>query len=217
MKQLDQRGNVNSLLIPLVLSVILFIGSVAFAIWAFTGMQDYKNNVDEKVSVANAEVKKKTQLEDAAKYAEEAKNPLQPFVGPATFGNVEFDYPKTWSVYQSTSSESPTLDVYFNPQLVPATTDKAAAYALRFKIVNQKYDTVLRQYSAKKGITITPTALAKVEGVIGTRIEGQIETDTQGVMVIVPIRDKTLQIWTESAAYLADFNEKVLPTLTFVP
>ena len=40
----------------------------------------------------------------------------------------------------------------------------------------------------------------------------------QGTMVIVPIRDKTLKVWTESnSVFLKDFNEAVLANLTFVP
>lgn len=223
MKQRDQRGNINSLLLPLVIAGILFIGTAVFAVWAFTGMQDYKDNVDTKITTANAEVKKTTQLEEASKYAEEAKNPFQVYNGPSTFGNVKFDYPKTWSVYQASTGSDDELDVYFNPGIVPATTDTGASYALRFKIVNQKYSDALTQFSVSDssdgspGFTVAPYQVVKVGSVIGTRIDGQIDTQKQGVMIILPIRDKTLQIWTESATYLADFNDKILPSLTFVP
>jgi len=40
----------------------------------------------------------------------------------------------------------------------------------------------------------------------------------QGSMVLVPLRDKTLKIWTEAdETYLKDFNENILPNYTFEP
>jgi hypothetical protein len=38
-----------------------------------------------------------------------------------------------------------------------------------------------------------------------------------GTMVLLPMRDKTLEIWTESNDYLNDFNTYVLPNMTFAP
>ena len=53
-------------------------------------------------------------------------------------------------------------------------------------------------------------------------INGPITQDQNGngqtgAMLIIPVRDKTLQIYTESSDYLSDFNNIVLPSLTFVP
>jgi hypothetical protein len=38
-----------------------------------------------------------------------------------------------------------------------------------------------------------------------------------GILVLLPMRDKTLKIWTESTAYFTDFNTYILPNLTFSP
>jgi hypothetical protein len=42
-------------------------------------------------------------------------------------------------------------------------------------------------------------------------------TNSTGTMVLLPMRDKTLEIWTEAPAYLADFNTYILPNITFSP
>jgi hypothetical protein len=48
-------------------------------------------------------------------------------------------------------------------------------------------------------------------------LSGQIAQQQKGTMVILPLRDKTLEVWTESDAYLSDFKNYVLPNLTFSP
>jgi len=55
--------------------------------------------------------------------------------------------------------------------------------------------------------------------VAGTYLNGQInqhDQDQRGAMVVIKVRDKTLQIYTESNDYLNDFNQ-VLSSLTFAP
>jgi hypothetical protein len=53
----------------------------------------------------------------------------------------------------------------------------------------------------------------------GVYLTGQINTQEQnqnGAMVIIKVRDKTLQISTQSNEYINDFNN-ILNTLTFSP
>jgi len=62
--------------------------------------------------------------------------------------------------------------------------------------------------------------LPKVPSVAGTRLSGQIFSSSKaapGTIVLVPMRDKTLEIWTESNDYLPDFNTYILPNLSFSP
>jgi hypothetical protein len=53
--------------------------------------------------------------------------------------------------------------------------------------------------------------------VTGVRVDGQIADNIQGSMIILPLRDKTQEIWTESNSFLPDFNNNILPNLTFSP
>jgi len=46
---------------------------------------------------------------------------------------------------------------------------------------------------------------------------GQIINGKKGSMVMFPLRDKTLKVWTEADQFVGDFNNSVLPNLTFVP
>jgi hypothetical protein len=216
----NQAGSLNVLLIPVILLVLLFIGAGAFGYWAFTGRQDYKNNVDKKISAAVAANKSVVQATDAKTYAEAAKQPLRTYSGPEAYGSLHISYPKTWSAYISTFSAGQPVDGYFYPDVVPSIVDPNSSFALRVQVLPQAYSQVVGQFSGplKQGkVTITPYTLPKVASVVGVRVDGQISNTKQGSMVILPMRDKTLKIWTEASAFTADFNNNVLPNTSFSP
>jgi len=221
MKTLNERGAINVLLIPLILTVLLLFGAMGFGYWAFAQRQDYKNNSDQKVAAAVSAAEERTQAADAKQYAEEAKKPLKRYVGPSAFGAVTVDYPKTWSAYViEPSSNDSNLNGFFQPDFVPNTSETKNSYAMRFQLVQQSYDQVLSQYSSlvqlKTG-TISPYSLPKVPNIIGARIDGQIAPNKEGVVIVLPLRNMTLKIWTESKSFSPDFNNIILPNMTFSP
>jgi hypothetical protein len=217
----DQRGEIDVLLIPLILVVFLFFGAIGFGYWAFMGRQDYKNNTDQKISVAVSGAKKITQAQDQAIYLEAAKLPLKTYVGPETYGAVNVSYPKSWSGYVDTSSSSTPLNAYFHPDVVPAAgNSRSVAYALRVQVLQQTYSDAVRQYQSQVqngSVTVKPFKLVKVQSVVGVRVDGQITTDKNGTVILLPLRDKTLVVSTESKDFMADFNNKILPAVTFSP
>lgn len=221
MDRLNQRGAINVLLIPLILVVILFLGAAGFGIWAFTSRADYKNNSDQKAAVAASQAVKDTEAVEAAKYAEEIKKPYDTYIGPAPFGNVTVNYPRTWSAYVAEAERSSTpVSGYFNPKIVPSVTDQDKTFALRVELAQSTYESVLDQFKGRleQGeVTIAPYTLPKVPSVIGSRVEGQITPKKQGTMVILPLRNMTLKIWTESNDFKGDLDTHILPNLSFVP
>lgn len=213
----DSRGSVLVIL-SIIFLVIGLLGAIGFAVWAFSERQDYKNNVNSKIITAVQANTKKVQAEDATAFAEELKNPLKTFVGPEAFGTINISYPKTWSVYAIAGGGNSPVDLYAYPDVVPSVNDQASSFALRVQVVEQKYSAVLQQYSGqqKQGkLAVVPYVLPKVPGVTGVRLDGQLTQNKQGSMVILPIRDKTLKIWTESNTFLDDFNDKILPNASF--
>ncbi len=66
-------------------------------------------------------------------------------------------------------------------------------------------------------MTIKPYAFPSVPDVIGSRVDGQITQNKQGTMILVPLRDKTLEVSTESGQYQKDFETYILPNFTFSP
>ena len=217
----NQSGETHLAVIVSVVMSFLFVAMLIFGIWAFSGKQDYKNNTDKKISTAvDAAVKK----EDASKdvqFAEALKSPVKHYTGSSTFGSINFDYPKSYSAYVLESSDSSDTPVngYFQPDVVPG-TDAKTSFALRFQIINGSYSSVVRQYDDKittGKIRFTAFRAAKVPGTLGVRLDGEVTSGKQGSMILLPVRDKTLQLWTESVNFKADFDTFTVPSISFVP
>jgi hypothetical protein len=218
---LGERGAMNVLAIPFIMLVLFFFGALGFGLWAFSERGPYKEDSDQIVAEAVEENTKTVQAADAKQYAEEAKKPYDVYIGPAPFGNVTINYPKTWSSYviENERGGNP-LNGYFQPGTVPNVTDIDKTFALRMELVQTSYDTVLNQFKAqitKGDVTVAPYTLAKVPSVVGSRIEGQITPRKQGTMIILPLRNMTLKIWTESNDFKADLDTHILPNFSFVP
>ena len=222
MKSLDQRGAINVLVVPLVLVIVFFLGAAGFGFWAFSSREDYKNNSDAKVAAAVAAAEKRTQAADAKKFAEEEKNPLKTYVGPSAFGAITVQYPKTWSSYvvETSNSSATPVDGYFHPDFVPSVTDQNKSFSFRLQVVSQSYDQVLNSFSGniKQGkATSEPYKLPKVPNVVGTMIKGQLTSTKQGTMVVLPHRNMTMKLWVDASQYEKDYNNIILPNVTFTP
>lgn len=212
----NQDGAVNPLLVSLITAVVLLLGTLGFGFWAFAERQDYKNNSDEKVVAAVAEARADEAATKDRQYAEAAKLPNKTYTSPDEYGRVVVTYPKTWSLYNNTSPGE-DLDLYFNPDVVAAIGGEGNTFALRLQVLDQAYDEVVSNYEDAEGVSIEPYSLPKVPSVVGMRVSGQIEDEKQGVMVILPVRDKTLQVFTESDSFRGDFDNTILTNLTFSP
>lgn len=211
----------NVLLVPTIMLGVLFVAMSGFAIWAYLGRQDYKENTDQKVATAVEVAKEETATEKDNEFIEKEKLPFDDYQGPAAFGAVLIRYPKTWAAYVNESGKGRTsVDGYFHPKFVPATEMKSN-YALRVQVLNTTYANELKRYDngVKNGLIKTkPYTPEKVPTVTGIRLDGEIMSKVKGSMILVPMRDKTLKIWTEAdQTYLKDFNENILPNYTFEP
>lgn len=213
----------NVLLIPLILVTLLLLGAAAFGYWAYAERADYKNNSDKKSALAAAVARREEGIAKDKAYVEAEKQPLVAFDGPSAFGSIHVEYPKTWSVYVNSSvSSNQPIDVFFNPRFVPSVNDQASVFAFRVQVVQQSYSKLVASFDAaiKKGtVTVTPYTFPKVPEVVGVRADGLIRAGkkTTGSMIIMPLRDKSIQVWTENSQTMNDFNTIILPNLTFSP
>jgi hypothetical protein len=221
MRKLGSRGELNILLIPLILVVLLLFGAGGFGYWAYTGRQDYKDNVDQKINAAVAIAVQNESTTKDKEFAQKEKFPLTTYTGPEAFGTIKVQYPKTWSAYIPTQADSGTpIDGYFYPGVVPDTTNQNTAFALRVQVTTDSYDSVLQNYESAvqtNTVTVKPYALPNVPKVVGVRVEGAIQPQKQGSMIVLPLRNETLEIWTESGAFEDDFNNIILKNFTFSP
>ena len=207
-------------LILFIVTFLLFLGAAGFGVWAFAGRQDYKNNTDQKVAAAVKIAQEETSAANEAEFAEQEKNPLQPYTGPAALGSASIEYPKTWSAYVEESGNGSTpLDGYFHPDFVPSTRSDVG-FAIRIQVVESDYAAELKKFesNAKNGkVKVSPYTAPNVEDTVGARVDGEIITGKKGSMVLLPVRDKTLKVWTEADQFQKDFNEIILASLRFTP
>ena len=73
----NQDGGISAVTIWLIVTVLLLVGSLAFAGWAFLGRQDYKNNTDKKIADAVTIAKQKEDGVKDVAFAEAANRLAQ--------------------------------------------------------------------------------------------------------------------------------------------
>lgn len=220
MKFRAQVGAINVLLIPLILVIVLLIGTAGFAFWAFGQRQDYKNNSDAKVATAVTAAQQQESAQKDKEFAQKEKFPYNTYSGPAAYGSLIIKYPKTWSGYVSTQNGSFPINGYFYPGQVPDVTNQGNSFALRVEVLQQSYNTVLQQlqtYITQGKAKAKAYQPQNVANVVGTRLDGQIGPQKQGSMIILPYRAQTLELWTENADFKADFDNIILPNFSFSP
>ena len=232
MLQQNETGAVNGAVLSLVIAILLLIGAVVFGGWAFSSRQDYKNNTDAKIAAAVTVAKQQEGTLKDAQFTQAEKDPLATYNGPEAYGSIVVRYPKTWSGYTAVGNSSSggsgnsAVDDYFYPGVVPSTTDQSSVYALRIQVLNQSYSSVVSQInqsqSAASPPTISPYALPKVPRAVGIELTGTLPVtngtgNKTGVMVILPLRSETIEVWTEGNQFIGDFNNSVLPNFSFSP
>ena len=202
-----------------IIMAVLFLGVTGFAVWAFMERNQYKFDTD---TIVEEEVTAAVQLNTEqleAEFLEREKRPFDSYTSPSITGSVRIEYPKTWSAFIDESSSGNTLvEGYFHPSFVPNPSDNMIALSL--EIVNTDYDRALRTYEsrARRGdVSIEPIDAENVPGVVGTRVNGEIERGVQGSVAVFQIRDKTLILTTQSTEFMDDFDNIILANLNFVP
>lgn len=230
-----ERGSIDGKVVGIALLSILFVLAGSAAIWLYINYSEAKTDVDSKVTAAVAEAKKVQAEDDQAKFNEKEKQPLWTFSGLDDYGHLTFDYPRTWSVYQSTDvsdGNGATYGVFFSPRVIPPlpknalsdvtapkklqpSTGVVAMYALRVKIEQNNYDNSLGTYDPliKNGM-LKSTPFSNPNGVTGTRFDGLFNNDIRGSAVVIRMRDRTLTMRTDSEAFKGDF-EAIIQTIKF--
>ncbi|MBR2994091.1 hypothetical protein IKF43_01700 [Candidatus Saccharibacteria bacterium] len=220
-KKKDVAGLVKTIAIIIVsLIAVAFIG---LFIWMFVQYKDIQTDVEGQISVAAAEARDEQATKMEAEFLEREKYPYKTFSGPADYGQLTFEYPKTWSVYvAAAATNGGDFNAYFNPIQVDA-VGKETINALRVTIRNKSFDDVVAEYQKAmdrkdSGLTVESVTIGKTEdgsAITANRYTGKIpNTELNGIIVIFKIRDKTAILQTDSVLFQEDFD-KLLTTVEF--
>lgn len=211
-------------LIKTIVIIALSLLSVTFIglfVWMSMERNEAQTDLDSKIAVAvnEAEMEQATKLEND--FLEREKYPFKTFAGPADYGTLSFEYPKTWSVYvAAAATKGGNFNAYLNPVQVDAVSDETIN-ALRVSILNTSFDEVTKNYQKTVddedvNFTIESTKIGKNGSIVANRYTGTIpKTENNGIIVTFKIRDKTAILQTDSVLFQADFD-KLLGTVTFV-
>lgn len=213
-----KTGKAKTLIIA-VLSVTLALLAGVF-IWILTDYASVKTDVEGQISTAVAEAEKEQAKQLEKEFAEREKNPYKTFSGPIDYGQLTFEYPRTWSVYvAAAATKGGDFNAYFNPIQVDA-IGKETINALRVTIQDKSFDDVSQEYQKamdKKNSNLTMDAVMIGEegGITANRYTGTIPgTELSGYIVTFKIRDKTAILQTDSVLFKEDFD-KLLKTIVF--
>ena len=196
--------------------MVLVLAFAGFGIWSYTNYTSLKTDFDAEVAKGVKAEEATTRAALELELKEKEKLPLRTYQAPAALGSVRIEYPKIWSVYADESSGGGTdLDAYFHPGFVrDIRSDNRNA--LRVQLQDKLYSRVLDSYERDIEDGALKTTTVRSGGENGVRLDGEIDNDIIGSIVIFPVRDKTLLIWTESNEFLNDFNNNILPNISFV-
>jgi len=214
MNQFPSTGVSKKWLVIGIVGIITTAISVGVLIWALMNYFQEKNTVDTQVATAVAEARKEQADQDELKFQEREKDPNRTFAGPEDYGRLQFQYPKTWSLYiEKDASTGSTYEAYLNPVAVPPISNSTQV-ALRVLIESKDYDQVINSYQTAVRRGDLTSSTVKADEQTGTRLDGKFSNDIRGSAVIFKIRDKTVTLRTDAETFRADFDA-LIATITF--
>lgn len=213
----NQNGFVNPLTIALVVTTLLMALLGATTIIFYGRYTDHRDNVDAKVAEAVEAAKTQQAEELNAEFQEELKKPNKTYTSPSALGSIEITYPRTWGAYIIEDEGGRTgLDGYFHPGYVPDVRSDTR-FAVRMTLDNESYADAVDGYDRDVEDGSLNAKAITINDVKGVRFDGDIDRDVNGSLVVLPLRDKTLKIWTENPDNKSDFESIILENLKFNP
>jgi hypothetical protein len=211
--------NHHPALVWAIISTLLLVSALIFGVWAFVGMVNNKSNLDAKIEKASVVAVEKAEIAKDAEFTEREKSPYKTFSGSLIAGSLKFEYGKSWSIYKDEKDSGTVLDFYAHPDFVSGVGETKTAQAFRAQVLDTDYTTELKKYEAKiKSGKVLSTAytLKRMPDQLGTKLTGELEKDKQRILILMPLRDKTLVFWTDITDYYSEFD-RIVESVTFVP
>ena len=210
----ESRGGHGKLII-IVLSVSLGL-LVILAGWLYFSYRNQKENVDE-ITVSAVEKAKANQAEELeADFAEREKNPFRKYESDDILGSIVVEFPKTWNLMVAEDENSSVqIDATFHPGKIDISSEDNN-YALRMQLVDELYTQTVSEYEGNVEEGLLKSKSITVSGASGLIFNGLFPDEKVGRAVVLPVRDSTLILRTDSDSFLEDFH-KVIEKLTFSP
>ena len=215
----DKRSekNKNIFILILALATIIFVG---LFVWKFLDWSSLNGKVDKLVSEQVAEKELAIKENYDAEIAELDKKPFEHFLGPADYGELRFDYPRTWSLFvakdaTATTNDNRIYEAYMHPYSIgPITSD--SILALRIYILNRSYDSIVQEYNSYVQSGVLEHNIITINN--GNNNAALYSGTTGGKnikTIIFKVRSQTIQLWTDAADNFGSDFDKIVNTITF--
>lgn len=210
----DTRRNVIETVILVIVSLIA-ITFVGLFIWKYLEWDSVKTDVEGQIDAAVALAVSNNTTEMENQFLEREKYPYKSFMGPADYGSVSFEYPKTWNLYiAKDAAKGGNYEAYLNPgEVLPV--GNTTINALRLTIQDKAFDTVAKSYEGAVKSGKLTMVTRDIGGTVANVYTGDISSNIRGIVTIFKVRDKTVMIQTDSELF-SDEYYKLLDTVSFV-
>ena len=210
--QKAKRSLVETIILVVVsLIAVVFIG---LFIWKYLEWDSVKTDVDGQIdaAVAMAVSENTTKLEN--EFLEREKYPYKTFSGPADYGSLNFEFPKTWNTYiAQDAANGGNFEAYLNPGEVQPIGNQTIN-ALRVQILNQPFENVARNYEGLTKSGQLAVTTRSVGSAVANVYTGTLPNNVYGIATIFKVRDKTILIQTDAELFFEEYY-KLLDTVTF--
>ena len=204
--------------ILIALTVLFGLAAVIFLVlfaWMTAQYSDASTELDSKIKTATIKAVDENTAELQAQFAETEKNPFKKFAGPADYGELTFNYPKTWSVYEyASATNGGDFGVVFNPEKITSTSGDSVN-ALRVKIDNTNYENAIKNYEGKVRSGQLQLQIVQINGANANLYIGQLDNKFQGAIVIIKIRDKTVTFQTDAYTVFQNDFYTILSSINY--
>ncbi|MFI5240329.1 MAG: hypothetical protein ACHQUB_01300 [Candidatus Saccharimonadia bacterium] len=138
------------------------------------------------------------------------ETPFRDYVAPELYGGFDIKFPKDWNAYViEDDSQLNQVVLYLNPSFVTLSGQNPAtnSYAFRAVLINERSTTVIANLVGIAKTNGVTNKSVTVSGIASTWYDGKFDQFHNGVLVLVPVRDKTLELITDTHDYLTEFNQ----------
>ncbi len=194
-----------------IVAVILLVTTLVFA----SGASTTTAALDAKYAAGLEDGKAEQKKIDVAEYNKATVSSTRTYTAPVVHGSFEITYPKAWNLSVDTSSSVP-VDGLVDPAYVNLASPE---HALKFALQDKSFESSKKDYDdfVKKGAKRTEVT---VSGIKGYQYVGKINEDAKqavGTVTIVPLRDKTMLLQTDSNELYADSYRQMVETAKLIP
>jgi hypothetical protein len=206
-----QSGQVNLLLL---LAIFFGIGTVLFgalAVVAFNQRNQSQATIDNQITRAVTKAKADQKKASDEQHAKENQLPYRTYTAAQADGAFQLQIPKNWSLYAERANVGQTqLTLIANLDAVTVNKGGNNTQPFKLQLLRQTALDVVKKYQQDIKTKKIAAKTVKVSGIDATQLEGVLDTERHdGVMIIVPVRDKALVFVTESRSYVKEFSEIV--------